>query len=215
MQHILGMVERSATYPHVIATWRWRITWVLATVLGGIGGIVAAQVLNGISGVLGISGIFVNVAALFAPGFVLGWVQARAFPRTLNMHTRWPLATALGVAVAPFLAVLLVGTTQLGNLRTLLEAAPWLQVLAVVMLIGATSGASIGAFQAYVLRDYARRVRGWIMASGVAGLLATSTTAWFVASVPALLLVLPMLVLYGSITAAIFPSIITHSDMDV
>jgi hypothetical protein len=108
--------------------------------------------------------------------------------------------------------VVIGGTIQLGSLAASLDAAPWTQLLLVGVLIGTTVGTSVGACQAYVLRDYARGVRRWILASGIAGLLSTIATVWFAGVLPALLLVVPIFVLYGTITATVFAKIIARSD---
>jgi hypothetical protein len=204
--------EPSANYSHLINTRQWRFTWVLATTVGGIAGVLAFQLLTIVSEFSGVVGFVAQIAALFAPGFAIGWMQARTFPHALDMHRQWALATALGTGVAPFLVVLIGGTTQLGSLASLVAASPWTQLLLVGVLVGATVGTSVGACQAYVLRDYARGVRRWVLGSGIAGLLSTITTVWFAAIAPALLLVVPILVLYGSITATVFSTIITRSD---
>jgi len=204
--------DLSANYSHIINTRQWRFTWVLATTVGGIGGVLAFQLLNAASEFPGVVGFVADIAALFAPRFAIGWMQARTFPHPLDMHRQWPLATALGIGVAPFLVVLIGGTIQLGSLAASLDAAPWTQLLLVSVLIGTTVGTSVGACQAYVLRDYARGVRRWILASGIAGLLSTVATVWFASVLPALLLVVPIFVLYGTITATVFAKIIAKSD---
>jgi hypothetical protein len=200
--------EPSPNYSHIITTQQWRVTWVLATTLGGVAGVLAFQLLTIVSKFGGVVGLVAGIAALFAPGFALGWMQARTFPHALNMHRQWPRATALGTGVAPFLVVLIGGTTRLGVLAASLQTSPWTQLLLVGVLVGATVGTSIGACQAYVLRDYARGVRRWVLASCIAGLGSTITTVWLASVAPALLLVVPILVVYGTITATVFSSII-------
>lgn len=203
--------EPSTNYSHIINTQQWRFTWVLATTAGGIAGVLAFQILTVVSEFGGVVGLVAGIAALFAPGFAMGWMQARTFPYALDMHRQWPLATALGTGVAPFLVVLIGGTTRLGDLASL-AASPWTQLLLVGVLVGATVGTSIGACQAYVLRDYARGVRRWVLASGIAGLLGTITTVWLAGVAPALLLLVPIFALYGTITATVFSAIIVKSD---
>jgi hypothetical protein len=204
--------EPSANYSHIITTQQWRFTWVLATTVGGIAGVLAFQLLTIVSEFSGVVGFVAGIAALFAPGFAIGWMQARTFPHALDMHRQWPLATALGTGVAPFLVMLIGDTTGLGGLASSMAASPWTQLLLVGVLVGATVVTSVGACQAFVLRDYARRVRRWVLASGIAGLLSTITTVWFAGIAPALLLVVPIFVVYGTITAMVFSAIITKSD---
>lgn len=204
--------EPSPNYSHIINTRQWRFTWVLATTSGGTAGVLAFQLLTIVSEFSGVVGLVAGIAALFAPGFVLGWMQARTFPHALDMHRQWPRATALGTGVAPFLVTLLGGTTRLGGLASVLATSPWTQLLLVGVLVGATVGTSIGACQAYVLRDYARNVRRWVFASGIAGLLGTITTVWLAGIAPALLLVVPIFAVYGTITATAFAALITRSD---
>ena len=204
--------EPSANYSHIINTRQWRFTWMLATMVGGIAGVLAFQLLTIVSEFSGVVGFVAGIAALFAPGFAIGWMQARTFPHTLDIHRQWPLATALGTGVAPFLVVLIGGTTPLGGLAASLASSPWTQLLLVGVLVGATVGASVGACQAYVLRDYAQGVRRWVLGSGIAGLGSTIATVWFAGIMPALLLVVPIFVLYGTITGTMFSAIITKSD---
>ena len=172
----------------------------------------AFQLLTIVSEFSGVVGFVAQIATLFAPGFVLGSMQARTFPHALDMHRQWPRATALGTGVAPFLVVLIGGTTRLGGFASLLTASPWTQLLLVGVLVGTTVGTSIGACQAYVLRDYARGVRRWVLGSGIAGLLGTITTVWLAGVAPALLLVVPIFAVYGTITATVFSTIIATSD---
>lgn len=203
--------DPATSYSHIINTRQWRVTWVLATTLGGVAGVLVFQLLTIVSEVGGIVGLVAGIAALFAPGFALGWMQARTFPHALDMHRQWPRATALGTGVAPFLVVLIGGTTRLGVLAASLQASPWTQLLLVGVLVGATVGTSVGACQAYVLRDYARGVRRWVLASGIAGLLSTMTSAWLAGIAPALLLLVPILVVYGTITATVFSALIVKN----
>jgi len=177
--------------------------------VGGIGGVLALRALQAIGPLLGFFELVTSVAALFAPGFLTGWVQARTFPYALDIHRGWSWATALGSAAAPFLVVFIAGLTALGDLAAVLAAAPWTLLLIIALVGGATFGAVVGACQAVVLRPYAKRTRRWVLASAVGGLLAATSTVWGLGSLPPLLLVVCVLTIYATVTGVVFPSLLT------
>ena len=174
-----------------------------------MGGVLALQALQVVGPLLGFFELVTSVAALFAPGFFTGWMQARTFPYALDLHRRWALATALGGAAAPFLTVLVASITALGDAASVLAAAPWTLLLIIAVLGGATVGAIVGACQAVVLHDYSKHSRRWVLASAAGGLLATTSTVWGLGSLPPLVLVLCMLVIYAVVTGFVFPSLLT------
>lgn len=173
-----------------------------------MGGALAVSVLQAVRPLLGVFDVVASVAGLLAPGLAVGWMQARTFPRALDIHRRWWVATTLGSAAAPFLITLLASVLALGNTGSVLNVVPWTQLLALGVLGGATVGVVVGVFQALVLRGYTQRRYRWVVASGLSGVLAAILAVWGMDSVPPLLLMLCLVTVYAVVTAFVFPSLL-------